>query len=195
MKKLIVMCAAVALAFTASAASCTWNTGTLIKAPSDDGSFGSANAGSGTLSLYVWIVDQATYNSTSLDDIASKDVSTATQSKTGGSGSTGVKVSTTHDQGTGVGQWQTDQNNPIYALILTKYKSGDVEGYIANKATGNINGSGTGGTISNLAKNMGGGSGTAISGWSGIGGDVPEPTSGILMLVGLGALALRRRKA
>ena len=27
------------------------------------------------------------------------------------------------------------------------------------------------------------------------GGDVPEPTSGILMLVGLGALALRRRRA
>ena len=41
--------------------------------------------------------------------------------------------------------------------------------------------------------------GTASSGnltWGTVtGGEVPEPTSGILMLVGLGALALRRRRA
>ncbi len=185
MKKLIVMCAAVALAFTASAASCKWSTGTLVKAPNDDGSFSTANAGSGTLTMYVWIVDQATYNSTSLDAISSKDTSSATSKS--GAGAAGITVTTTIDD------WTANQDNPVYALVLTKYKSGDVEGYIANKAVGNINGSGTGGSVGNLAKNLGGGTGTAITGWTVAG--VPEPTSGILMLVGLGALALRRRRA
>ncbi len=189
MKKLFIAAAAIALAIGAQAASCSWKTGTTVKAPGEDGTFTSANAASGTLSMYVWIVTESVYNSTSLDSIASKDVSTATASKTGAGGSTGATVSTT------INDWTADQDNPVYALILTKYKSGDVEGYIANKAVGNINGSGTGGTVNNLAKNLGGTGGTAISGWSGIGGDVPEPTSGILMLVGLGALALRRRKA
>ena len=190
MKKLFIATVAAALAFGAQAASCSWKTGTTIKAPGEDGTFTSANAASGTLSMYVWIVSESVYNSTSLDAIASKDVSTATANKTGAGGSTGATVTTT------INDWTADQNNPVYALILTKYKSGDVEGYIANKAVGNVNGSGTGGTVNNLAKYIGGSTtGTAITGWSGIGSDVPEPTSGILMLVGLGALALRRRKA
>ena len=37
---------------------------------------------------------------------------------------------------------------------------------------------------------------SASSAWTNVGGgEVPEPTSGLLMLVGLGALALRRRRA
>ena len=186
MKKLFIAAVAVALAFGAQAASCKWSTGTTIKAPNDDGSFSSANAGNNTLTMYVWIVTESVYNSTSLDAINSMDTSSAT-SKTG-SGAAGISVQTT------INDWTANQDNPVYALILTKYKSGDVEAYIANKAVGNINGSGTGGTVSNLAKNIGGTGGSAITGWSGM-GDVPEPTSGILMLVGLGALALRRRKA
>ena len=182
------MCAAVALAFGASAASCSWKTGTLVKAPTaaDDGTFSSANAASGTLNMYVWIVDAATYNSTGLDAIGAKDVSTATASKTGGGGAAGLTVQTTHDD------WTADQNNPVYALILTTYKSSDVEGYIANKATGNINGSGTGGSVGNLAKNLNG-TGTAFSGWT-VSSDIPEPTSGLLLVLGGAMLALRRRR-
>ena len=191
MKKLVIAAAAIALAFSAQAATVSWKTGTLIKAPTSgtDGSFSSANAANGTLSMYVWIVDAATYNSTSLDAIGAKDVSTATGSKTVDGGATGASVVTTH----GDSEWSTTADTTIYALILTKYKSGDVEGFIANKATGTINTSGTGTGPTNLAKNLGGGSGTAIAGWTTAA--VPEPTSGILMLVGLGALALRRRRA
>ena len=185
MKKLFITVVAIALAIGTQAATCKWSSGTLIKGANEDGSFTSANAASGTLNMYVWLVDQATYNSTSLEDIGAKDVSTATASKSG-AGAAGITVTTT------VNDWTADQDNPVYALVLTTYKSGDVEAYIANKAVGNINGSGTGGTVSNLAKNIGGTGGAAITSWSTA---VPEPTSGLLMLVGLGALALRRRRA
>jgi len=192
MKKLVIAAAAVALAFGAQAASVSWKTGTMIKAPTSatDGTFSTANAGTGTLNMFVWIVDAATYNSTSLDAITSLDTSKATSKS--GSGAAGITVTTSHDPydaTTNPTGWKTGQDNPVYALILTTYKSGDIEGYITNKATGNINGSGTGTGANNLAKNLGG-TGTAIAGWA-----VPEPTSGILMLVGLGALALRRRRA
>jgi len=178
--------AVVALAFGAQAATCKWGTGTGIKAPNADGSFSTANAGNNTLNMYVWIVDAATYNSATLESIGAMDTSTATASKSG-AGAFGITVSTEHDT------FVANQDNPVYALVLTTYTAdGNVTAYIANKATGNINGSGTGGTVTNLGKNLGGGTGTAISGWTAA---VPEPTSGLLMLVGLGALALRRRRA
>ena len=187
MKKLIMALAVVAIAFGAQAASCTWKTGTLIKAPNADGSFSTSNAGTGSLNMYVWIVDADTYNSATLESIGAMDTSTATASKSG-AGVAGVTVTTTHADS----EWSTTENTPIYALVLTTYTAdGDVTAYIANKATGNINTAGTGSSVLNLAKNIGGTGGAAISSWTA----VPEPTSGLLMLVGLGALALRRRRA
>ena len=188
MKKLIMALAVVAFVGVVQAAECSWGTGTGIKVPNADGSFSAANAGANTLNLYVWIVDAATYNSATLESIAKMDTSTATTSAKG-MGLLGVTAKTTHND------WVANQDNPVYALILTTYTdttSGDVTAYIANKAEGNINGSGTGTGASNLAKNIGGTGGAAISGWTAA---VPEPTSGLLMLVGLGALALRRRRA
>ena len=71
MKKIMFVLAAVAMAMGVQAAAITWKMGTAIKAPNADGSVGTANAANGTLSMYVWLVDQATYNAATADSIVS----------------------------------------------------------------------------------------------------------------------------
>ena len=189
MKKLMVLLAGIALVCSTQAASIIWKSGTAVKAPNADGSFGTANAASGTLSMYVWIVDAATYNSLDVAKVVetySSKISTATGKKESFGGAAGGQVSTTHDD------WVADQNTTYYAAILLKYASGDTEMYIGNKATGIVNGAGSGATVNNLAKYIGGGtSGTAIAGYA----SVPEPTSGLLLLLGVAGLALKRKRA
>lgn len=190
MKKILWVLAGIAMACSVQAATITWKTGTGVKGANADGSFTTANAGSGTLSMYVFILSAADYNSldvASVVDTYASQLSSATESVTGKSGSTGVTVQTTHDD------WVADQNTTYYAAILTEYKSGDIDMFIGNKATAIVNGSGAGGTVNNLAKYIGGGtSGTAISGYTGA---VPEPTSGLLFLLGIAGLALKRKRA
>ena len=193
MKKLMFVLAAVLAAGMAQAASINWGTGTAVKGvkSDSDSSFGTSNAASGTLNVYVWLVDAATYNSTGVDkiwDTYGSKLNTATASVTGKSGAAGGTAKTD-----GL-SFSTTEDTPYYGLVLTTYdpnKDGTIDYYIANKAVGNVNTSGNGGSIGNLAKNLGGTGGTAISGWT----SVPEPTSGLLMLVGLAGLALRRRRA
>ena len=82
-----------------------------------------------------------------------------------------------------------------YAIVLV---NADASQYAVLKTGDSATYSGTQSPVTISAVNTTGAriNGTASSGnltWNAV--DVPEPTSGILMLVGLGALALRRRKA
>ena len=192
MKKIIFALAAVALAVGVQGAAIDWKMGTFIKAPNADGSIGTSNAGAGTLSMYVWLVDKAAYDAATADSIFagySGQLGTATASVTGRPGSSGGTARTD-----GLA-FSTTADTPYYALVLTQYTSGETEMFIANKATAMINTAGTDATVANLAKNWGGAVGPAITGWvKAGGGDIPEPTSGLLLLVGGAMLALRRRQ-
>mgnify|MGYP004657400865 FL=1 len=193
MKKIIFVLAAAVLAVGVQGAAIDWKMGTSIKAPNADGSIGTSNAGAGTLSMYVWLVDQTTYDAATADSILagySGQLGTATTSITGKGGLMGGQARTD-----GLA-FSTTADTPYYALVLTQYTSGETEMFIANKATVAINTAGTDATVANLAKNWGGGAGPAITAWvkAGGGGDIPEPTSGLLLLVGGAMLALRRRQ-
>ena len=192
MKKLMFVLAALAAGMV-QAASINWGTGTAVKGIKSDSdpSFGTANAATGTLNIYVWLVDAATYNSTDVSSIADtygSKLSTATASATGKSGAAGATTKTDNLD------FSTTENTPYYGLVLVGLdpdKDGTMDYFIANKAVGNVNTSGNGGSIPNLAKNLGGGSGTALTGWTA----VPEPTSGLLLLLGMAGLALKRKRA
>jgi len=196
MKKLMFVLAAVLAASMVQAAAITWGTGTAVKGIKSDSdpSFGTSNAATGTLNIYVWLVDATTYNSTSVDSIwgsYGSKLNTATASTTGKSGAAGANAKV---EGL---TFSTTEDTPYYGLVLTGLdtdKDGTLDYYIANKATANINTAGTDGTVANLAKNLGGTGGTAITGWTAA-ADVPEPTSGLLMLIGMAGLALRRKRA
>ena len=194
MKKIMFVLASVALAIGVQAADIDWKMGTSIKAPNADGSIGTANAAAGTLSMYVWLVNEETYTAATADSIVSGykgQTGSATASVTGKSGSTGGTATTS-----GLA-FSTTEDTTYYGIVLTQYKSGDTEMWLANKATAVINSAGTKASVGNLSKNWGGGTGSAITSWSNGGGggsDVPEPTSGLLLLVGAGMLALRRKQ-
>ena len=191
MKKLMFVLAAVLAAGMAQAAAITWGTGTAIKGVKSDSdpSFGTANAAAGTLNIYVWLVDAATYNSTgtaNIWDTYGSKLDTATASATGKSGAAGATAKTD-----GL-SFSTESATPYYGLVLIGLdtdKDGTLDYYIANKASTEINTAGTQASVGNLAKPSG------VTGWTSATADVPEPTSGLLMLIGMAGLALRRKRA
>ena len=191
MKKLMFVLAVVLAAGMMPAATVSWGTGTAVKGVTSDSdpSFGTANAASGTLNIYVWLVDATTYSSTGVDaiwDTYGSKLDTATASATGKSGAAGATAKT---EGL---SFSSTEATPYYGLVLVGLdtdKDGTLDYYIANKASTEINTAGTNATVTNLAKPSG------VTGWTSATADVPEPTSGILLLLGMAGLALRRKRA
>ena len=186
MKKLMIALVAVAVAGMVQAASCSWGSGALRTATSADGGWSSTavNSANALVTMSIYLIDSETY--TSLASATQKDLydaySTQTADLTGQNknASTGALIGaiTIND---------TDAAAAVqYAVAIATYTDatyGDM--YIANRVA----------TTFNSATQKG--SATAII--SGVGNwqaeAVPEPTSGLLMLLGMAGLALRRRRA
>ena len=184
MKKLMFMLAAVAMAASVHAASVTWSTVAMYNA---EGSKVKATA-----TMYVYLMDQTAYNAltdvwaTYGDDVKAGGTTAA---NVGGSKSASLtsKASVSAPKDTAVA------NTTYYAAIIATYGTGDDMKYYAEKV------SVTTGDDGNATYNIGGGkldsAVSAASNWQAATSSVPEPTSGLLMLVGLAGLALRRKRA
>ena len=197
MKKLIIGAVAVLAAVSVHAASITWSSG-VVFGPSDSSGTISATstyklADSSTAAMYLFIVTgDATHTAAENFAAVQSAGAYATYNDslgTAADSSTSLSSSKFADlESTGHAASET-----VYAAILFTYKDGDgKDWYLENLAQTTISDLGANATLNNLARYNGGlSSNGQIASWS----SVPEPTSGLLMLVGLAGLALRRRRA
>jgi len=188
MKKLMIMLAAVAMAAGVQAASMNWSSSANLLNPD-----GSAADGSGYITMYMFSIDSATY--TDLTKGGEAGVAAAVW------GAYGSKLATATGSYVDDGMGQillTDTKaygvgDTAYSAIILTYNEGEgVTHYVANAGAFNF-AADIDKTVFEMDTFIGGdaGSMSTATGWTA----VPEPTSGLLMLVGLAGLALRRRRA
>ena len=172
MKKLIMALAIVAVAGMTQAASFKWSTGALT-APNSDGSAGATTAAEAT---GTWLASISLYSDAAC--------TTAIEGLTGNSSST-VNAMGSNIAGTfGGATFAYDNSTRYYAILELSYTTAaGTQTLKTDVVSTTLRTTGT--TTLNFS--------TAISNaqWSA----VPEPTSGLLMLLGMAGLALRRKRA
>ena len=184
MKKLMFMLAAVAMAAFVHAASVSWGT---------VGMYGADGAKiKDAATVYVYLLDKTTY-----DGLTDAWASYGDNVKAGGSGAAnagGTKTGKyTHKANIYAPNGTATANTTYYAAIIATYGTGDDMKYYAEKASVTTGEDGEGmyqfgvGHLDSAT--------SAATSWQAATSSVPEPTSGLLMLVGLAGLALRRKRA
>ena len=183
MKKMIIVLLAFAMGIAAQAATITWGAANIIP----------ANSGDDVTKYYAYLIDNSTY--------AASDVTKDTLAAAVGSavGSTAlVATSSTATTGKLPNSFKVTDDNyaggdkPTYYMIITDNSSAaDATAFVVSGTK-----SGTVTSAGALTMSFQSLSGITGSGsWSeGPGAGTPEPTSGLLMLLGGAMLALRRRR-
>lgn len=181
MKKLMLTAAIVCAAVMAHAAAVTWAAGTVTRF---DGTTANKNVNG-----YLFEITASAYSTYSAMDAGT--LSKTIYADYSGSLSSAVVTGTATKKGAltleGI---DATAGTPVYAAVL--YIDGvDSDYFMGNVAT--VTWSGVGyPEVGQLAVSLGGAGATATA-WTTAA--VPEPTSGLLMLLGMAGLALRRRRA
>lgn len=179
MKKLLIMTAVAVAAMATNAAAVSWNSGT-IKLPSG------ANA-KATVSASLFIVDAATYANYSAYTDATK-LSDDIYAAYNGTAAAATKMSTTKSLANIVyGDYSAGDS--VYAVLLYTTTENGTDYWMGNYATATLE-STQNIDVGQLANFLGGNSTAGTTAWS-----APEPTSGLLLLLGMGGLALKRKRA
>lgn len=191
MKKLMIAFAIVCAAAIAQAASVSWASGRLYTAASAEGGF-SSTVIKNAASAYLFTLTADQYNSYLADYASNGNMSSVYNDFKGsldGATATGKTASFTS---TSQLSTTADVGATVYGAIIYTYTDATLgDFYIANIATGTV-GAESGLAIANLGTHfLGDAAGTSTGGWQAI----PEPTSGLLLLLGVAGLALRRRRA
>ena len=192
MKKLVTAFAIVCAAAFAQAASVSWASGKLYTAADANGGF-STTAIKAAATAYLFTLTETQYNDFLADYTANgnmKSVYDAYKASFGSATATGNTKSLTSASSLAT---EADVGATVYGAIIYTYHDAtlDKDFYIANIATGTV-GSDAGIAIGNLGNYfLGDTAGTATGGWQA----VPEPTSGLLLLLGMAGLALKRKIA
>ena len=182
MKKSILSLAIVAFASAVNAAACSWSATVITPDP----------VGTAATSYHAYLCDASVYSATvlaadlangdfsklSTDGFVQKTVTTAAQGTTGNARIASVTF----------GDYAAGSEFTFYTLILNG------EGTAATYFTISADKTGTAPSSGYLAMGFMNLSAGAQTAWTQTGA-IPEPTSGLLLLLGMAGLALRRRRA
>ena len=194
MKKLITLAAVTLSAIAVNAAAVTWGTGTVYQPTDSTKKAGSKGAG------YAFTITKAQYDTWLAMSVADgmKDVydtfggSTASADFVMSNGAATPK----NQFKSGVAAFATDvdANSTQYLAFIFTYTDGDDQWYMANVSSYAMGETAVEDSMFNVATTWGGAaSSTAAANMSWQ--SVPEPTSGILLLLGVAGLALKRKRA
>ena len=174
------------------AATIRWTSGTLYGTKTADGGWSDTKITSGDVTAYLFVLD----NQTAYDNLYNKDVKTLSDNVYGAykdklssaeaTKSTGTTISLTDNVTYSTGDRQ-------YAALLYILTDGEKQYYIGNVGDTGALKSSSNVSIANMATNIGGTGGTSMTsvGWQ----PVPEPTSAMLLLLGMAGLMLKRKRA
>ena len=185
MKKLMMAVAVMATTIVANAAQITWESGAIKLA-------NGSTAGAGDVTAYLFVIDASTYSSLLVNTTGatlSDAVWTSYGSDLASAKATQVSVKKGNKANLTDPADYAD-GKTAYAAIL--YVDKDGANYMGNIGAYTFDSS-SDWSVEGMASFIGGGTSGTSTAWSTAA--VPEPTSGLLMLLGMAGLALRRKRA